>query len=359
MRIAISRFCWLALGFFLACSACAEEEDSKPAGPAETAPRPRELTREEARVLLSRRMAKPTVETLKENLEAEKENEFLRRNQQRLQEIDQRDLPESLRKGLKYGYLIQDRAWKERIMRAEMSLLYGLLLEFAEKHNGQLPGSLDELGEVPDLDVGTYHYYPVAATEELHRDTVLVFSREPLVFLDGDTFFLMGGNETASVDAQTYKTMVQRGEIYTPPLDLPTPGEEKNRPELRLERSMWHMEPQLPVLMGDGRVGEIYKSTIDEILGQNNEIRATMGEPPIPVGPVRMLFAPYDDSIYDPYRWLGSSTRDRHGRRRGSEMARKPEVTDATNAGGTERAEELRNRWFDVPLSTSQDRHFR
>jgi hypothetical protein len=197
-----------------------------------------------------------------------------------------------------YGEQMQKMLWDERELRAELNLLYAALLEYAEANEGRLPQSTGDLPPIEDLDVAKYHYFPVAGTDELSDQIVLVIPPAAVAFEDGDHVYVSDGNLLRRVSTSEYRELVR---------------EQGTNGKWSLARHMRQMEPRLPVLMGDGTIVNLLKTSYEGVVEKNNESRRTLGYGPIPIGLLHRIFAPVEAGIFLPYRKNKRPRTDKYG----------------------------------------------
>lgn len=191
--------------------------------------------------------------------------------------------PDLLQDFKRYRALVQTYASDREISFCELRLICAAVFAYAEGHDSRLPGTLDELGLPKEVAVQEYLYFPVPKSSDLDGSLILITAKTILKIGDGKVVWLEDrDNHFWSMDIDSYKKF----------------REEKHTGQSMLASAMRDYVPELYVIVGDGQLSRLQKSTYGNLLKMDGETRKRLGQTQIPGQLYDDIFKDVDESIY-------------------------------------------------------------
>ena len=211
-----------------------------------------------------------------------------------LSQIEVSDLHPAVKLDNRYAALLERRMWEEKLIKAELRVLWETVLDSAARNNGALPDKLDCLSPSTDVVLADYGYFPVSRTNSLDNAGVLFFCRR-LLTVDGENVvYVEKGDTLLRMSLEAFERLRET--------DV----------EVRLAREMRRMVPQIFALSGEGKVLRLTKESYSDAITNANKTRTALGSPQIPREPFEYAFRNVDEDIYRYMQQKGPTT-DKNG----------------------------------------------
>ena len=181
-------------------------------------------------------------------------------------------------------------SFDKQILEQSLKLLLAKLKGPAAKNDGTLPSDLEPVEPTPRFQGHSFLYFPVKTTKELSPSIVLLAAPKAVVF--GTDVFVISpdARRYIQMEKSQYDRLVKEKGAAAPKLD---PFFEKG-PYKKVDP----LEPELFVMMGDGRVQRVVRANLTGVVARNNEARKAIGAPAVSAEMFeRLLDAPYQPKL--------------------------------------------------------------